>query len=134
MFPVDCGNGLLICETGETEVNYRLTVNDNYEYVRYWAHANFAFVLWELGNPDNFLQSKPGAGTAYWDFVEGTHTETGNGAMITIPGYGQIFRDVGRIIGSANLAGMLPPFIFAAGEHQYIEGDYEAVCNYLAGN
>lgn len=133
MFPVDCGDGLFICETEMIDVTYKQFFDNNDELIRFWSQSRFTFILFELGNPDNFLQSKPATAIFDIDYIEGTTTVTGNYAMITVPGYGQIFRDVGRSV-SENPYGIFPPYIFTAGEHQYLEEDYEAVCNYLAGN
>lgn len=133
MFPVDCGDGLFICETDMINVTYKQFFDNNDELIRFQSHAQFTILLFELGNPDNFLLSKPADYTLHMDYIEGTTTLTGNFAMITVPGYGQIFRDVGRAV-SENPYGIFPPYIFAAGEHQSLEEDYEAVCNYMAGN
>ena len=50
--------------------------------------------------------------------------------MLTVPGYGQIFRDIGHI--RADATGTI--IIFEAGEHQWFHGDFDAVCAYLMDN
>jgi len=47
--------------------------------------------------------------------------------MIILPGYGQIFRDVGTISYDFSTGEIL----FEAGEHEWFNEDFDAVCDYL---
>jgi len=132
----DCGDGFYLCETDDLDGMYKFFLDKDSEPVRYWEQVRAAGVVFELGNPDNFLPWTAANFTFEYDYVENLSTYAGNYGMIIVPGYGQIFRDVGRISGEG--LGVFPPYIFYAGDHQWFdvvyggEDDLEPVCDYLA--
>ena len=134
----ECGNGLVLCQLLDVEVNYKIFFDNNGDEVRYHELTSISGGLFEQGNPGNFLPYKASTFTAEYDFIENMTSYAGNYLMLTVPGYGQIFRDVGRISGEG--WGVYPPYTFYAGDHQWFdvvylgEDDAEAVCEYMAGH
>jgi hypothetical protein len=125
----DCGEGLFICEVAEVNTIWKQFSNENDEPLRYWERVKARGGLYEQGNPENFLPYIPLTYTYEYDIVADEATVTGIFAMINVPGFGQIFHDVGRLVAET---GMLNgPRLFEAGHHQYIDGDFEAVCEFM---
>ena len=134
----ECGNGLVICELVDVKVNYKFFFDRNGDTVRYHEVTKFSGGFFEQGNPGNFLPYKDSTVTAEYDFIEDVTSYAGNYLMLTVPGYGQLFRDVGRISGEG--WGVYPPYTFYAGDHQWFDvaylgdDDAEAVCDYMASH
>jgi hypothetical protein len=129
-FPLyDCGGGFVICEAAVIDWKAKLFFNKAGEPVRYWEQQKLEGGLYELGNPDNFLPYNPLTLTYKFHYISGEEVVTGVWALITVPGYGQIFKDVGRVVWDSD-----GNVIFEAGEHQYFNDDFAAVCAYMSGN
>ena len=133
IFPLhDCGDGLVICEAADIELIYKVFFNKNGDPLSYWERQKLSGGLYELGNPDNFVPYNPLSLTYSYDFVADQATVTGVWALINIPGYGQILHDIGRIV--TETGNVFGPRLFEAGEHQYLDGEFDAVCEYMAGD
>lgn len=134
----ECGNGLVLCELLDVEVTYKIFFAKSGDPVRYHEVTSFSGGLFEQGNPENYLPYTSSALTAEYDFIENVTSYAGNVLMLTVPGYGQILRDVGRISGEG--FGVYPPYTFYAGDHQWFdvyylgEDDAEAVCDYMSSH
>jgi hypothetical protein len=132
----ECGNGLVICELVDIQSNYKFFFDKNGQEVRYQEVTKYSGGWFEQGNPGNFLPFRDSTVTAEYDFIEDITSYAGNFLMLTIPGYGQVFRDVGRISGVG--FGVYPPYTFYAGDHQWFdvaflgEDDAEAACDYMS--
>ena len=125
----NCGteaDPFLICETADIDFRYKYFLNNDEEFVRYWEQQKLIGGLYAVDDPDNFLPYNPLTLTYKFDYVSLEEVVTGVWALITVPGYGQIFKDVGRVVwdGDGNV-------IFEAGEHQYFNDDFEAVCDFM---
>ena len=127
--PLNCGTELepfLICETADIDIKYKYFFNKDGETIRYWEHNKLIGGWYEVNDPDNFLPYIPLSLTYKFDYITLEEVYTGVFALITVPGYGQIFKDVGRIAWDGD-----GEVIFEAGEHQYFNDDTEALCNYM---
>jgi hypothetical protein len=131
-YPFDCGDGLKICEVGDVYWSWKEFYNKSGEPQRYWERQWVEGGLFEQGNPDNFLPYIPLNLTYAYDWVADEATYTGVFALINVPGYGQIFHDVGRL--TAEGGDLFGPRVFEAGIHQYFNQDLEAVCDYMSGD
>lgn len=128
----DCGGGLMICEVADISWIWKEFYNKDDEPLRYWERQQLEGGLYEQGNPENFLPYIPLSLTYEYDYAADETTITGVWALINIPGYGQIFHDIGRlVVEGGNLFG---PRVFEAGKHEYFDQELEAVCDYLASH
>ena len=121
----DCGNEFLICEAGDGVVSWKQFFFKNGDLKKYQEKTKFLGMIYECGNTDNFLPYNPLSYTYIYNYVSGEDVFHGLFAMITVPGYGQIFRDVGTIVFD------WPEIIFEAGEHEFWTGEFDAVCDFL---
>ena len=96
---------------------------------RYWERQKLIGGLAEVGNTTNFLPYNTLSLTYKVDLITGDEIVTGVWALVTVPGYGQIFKDVGRIV--FDFDGNVT---FEAGEHEYFNDEFDAVCMFLANN
>ena len=126
----DCGGGLKICEQVLIELDWKIFLDRDGNEKKYWEHQKLVGGLAEVGKTDNFLPYNPLSLTWTVDLIEGGQVITGIFALVTVPGYGQIFRDVGRIVFD-DFGGEL---FFEAGEHEYMNEEFDAVCEYLDNN
>lgn len=124
----DCGD-FLICEGGTGEADWKLFFDKNGDPKKYREKVKFDGYVYEFGNPDNRLDYLPLNYTVTIDQITGDVIVTGVFAMLTVPGHGQIFRDVGRII--FDIDGFI---VFEAGEHEYWNDEWEAVCTFLGAD
>ena len=127
--PLNCGDEFepfYICETADIDFKYKYFFNKDGDEIRYWEQQKLIGGWYEVADPDNFLPYIPLSLTYKYDFITLEEVFTGVFALITVPGYGQIFKDVGRIAWDAD-----GEVIFEAGEHQYWNEDYEALCGYM---
>jgi hypothetical protein len=78
-------------------------------------------------DPTKFIDLAPGWGANQWIDVEtGQNVQTGASTKITVPGWGVILQQIGRIVVNPN-----GTTIFEAGQWGYPE-DMTVVCDYLA--
>ena len=123
----DCSETFSICEMGDFSWRSKLFFFNNGDPKKYIEHDRFLGGMYECGNPDNFLAYNPLRYTYTYYFVSDEEVFHGVFAMITVPGYGQIFRDVGNVRFDVSTGQV----IFEAGEHEWWNEEFDAVCNYL---
>jgi hypothetical protein len=121
----DCGDDFFICEAGEGVFRWKEFFFNNGDLKKYQEKGKVYGMIYECGNADNFLPYNPLSYTYIYHYVSGEEVFHGLYAMITVPGYGQIFKDVGTIVFD------WPEIVFEAGEHQWWNEDFNAVCDFL---
>ena len=78
-------------------------------------------------DPTKFIDLAPGWGANQWIDVEtGQNVQTGASTKITVPGWGVILQQIGRIVINAD-----ETIVFEAGQWGYPE-EMAVVCDYLA--
>ena len=130
VFPIyDCGNDFYLCEEAIIDINWKLFFDKDGNENRYWETQKLVGSIYELGNPNNFVPYTPLSLTYKFDFLTGDEIVTGVWALITVPGYGQIFKDVGRTV--FDFDGNIT---FEAGEHECFNAEWDAVCAHLGAD
>ena len=131
-FPfVDCGafpteltvqlSGFWITHTGHPK-------RDTWEFYHSAVPSRIANAL----DDSIYVEGVPGAGIQrHWleGGFQGDAIETGVKLMVTLPGYGVIYRDVGRIVYEWATGTVK----FLAGQWDSQSGDFQALCNALSG-
>jgi len=123
----DCGDDFLICEAGEAVFRWKLFFFKNGDPKRYHEKASVDGMIYECGNVDNFLPYNHLSYSYIYDYVADEEVFHGLFAMITVPGYGQIFKDAGTITFDYATGDI----IFEAGEHEWFNEEFDAVCDFL---
>ena len=135
--PYTCANGQILVE------EYTLHADDAYFYTKDGEFFMLQEQVTQTGK--EYLQNEPDKVIYYenehWtNFIkpDGSNWGTGIIMKITIPGYGMVFQDIGRVVFEYDpVAGHYVP-IFFAGQHQWFDPDqfpynwnYSAPCQYL---
>jgi len=122
-----CGEEFEVWE----DVSYVAKVKDYYnndgEWIRTKVHWTVEGVVYNADAPDNYLPYK---NSVYNDFLNNDTGEdriAGLWALVTVPGYGNIFIDVGLLIFDAEFN-----IIFEAGQHQWWSSNVGGLCPFLA--
>lgn len=95
------------------------------------GHVKASGMLYNSKNPENFITYNT---NTYKHIYEGGYkkadsdTIVGTYYKLTVPGYGDIFLEVGRIILSHH-----GDVLFTAGQNDFFAGDLQALCAYFAG-
>lgn len=90
--------------------------------------VNGTSLVYNSEDPSYWLAGGPGERELVtFDLVNGTETITGPSWKVTVPGYGNVFLNTGRIVFQ------LDPFavLFYAGQVDYYAQDVEALCHVL---
>jgi hypothetical protein len=128
-FLSDCGGEIDICEGGDLFIRWKLFFFNNGDPRLYREKVSFDGALFECGNPDNYLPYNPLHYTFSVDQITGDSIIHGLWAMVTLPGHGQIYRDVGTIVVDLN-----GDITFEAGEHEAWNEEFDVVCDFLAND
>ena len=120
----DCGE-FFLCEAGLIGVDWKLFFDNNGDPKKYREKVKFDGYVYG-GDPDNRVDYNTLSYTYTENIVTGEEIYTGLFAMITVPGLGQIVRDVGRIVFDVD-----GEIVFEAGEHEYWNPEWDAVCELL---
>jgi hypothetical protein len=98
-------------------------------------HTAVATRVYNASNPDLFVEGKRGGHwNRHWagEPFESSNVETGLQMLITLPGYGVVYRDVGRVVWDENF----DPVIYV-GHWDLLDGnydeDFQALCDVLSG-
>lgn len=126
------------CGAFETEITVQLSgfwINHTGHPTRgTWEffHTAVPTSIANASDPDIKVEAVPGSGiNRHWldDPFQGNAIETGVKLMVTLPGYGVVIRDVGRIV----FEWPNGPVEFQAGHWDTWDGDFQALCNALSG-
>jgi hypothetical protein len=113
------------------DVTWKAVVKDFYnkdgDFVREQIHWTLEGVVYNAEAPENQLPYKNSVYNETYDDETGEDKTAGLWALITVPGYGSIFMDVGLIIFDADFN-----IIFEAGKHQWVYANIDALCEHLA--
>ena len=97
-------------------------------------HTAFATLLYNANNPDLYIAGKRGGHlNRHWagEPFASSNVETGVQMMITLPGHGVVYRDVGRIVWDEDWN----PVVYV-GHWDLLDGnydeDFQAICDALA--
>ena len=130
VFLWDCGEGFLICEVGDWQWRWTLFYFQNGDPKKYIEHGRLDGGIYECADPENILLYNPLNYTWINDPVVGEISVHGVWALITVPGHGQIFKDVGTVVWDI----ALQEFTLMAGEHEYWNDEFDVVCAHLMDN
>ena len=114
-----------ICEAGYIQVDWKEFYDQNGDFKKYWEKVKFDSIVYEVGNPVNNVAYNPLSYTYTFLPSTGDVIFTGLFAQITLPGYGNILRDAGRIVFNEG------EIVFEAGDHDFWNEEWDAVCDYL---
>lgn len=113
------------------DVTWKAVVKNFYnkdgEFVRQQIHWTLEGVVFNYDDPEYYLPYKNSVYNETYDGETGEDKIAGLWALITVPGYGSIFMDVGLIIFDADFN-----IIFEAGKHQWWYANVDALCEHLA--
>ena len=119
-----CDATLQLCERGEGDVRFTIFYSDDGEPKRYTDKYKLFGAVYECGNPDNALEWLPSSYRWSYDVVADEDVFTGLFGMVTVPGYGPVFMDVGRIVVDFDTG----EIAFEASEHDWWNGDVDGLC------
>lgn len=126
------------CDGFETEITIVISgfwithTNHPKRDVFEFYHSAWATRISNVSDPSIFVDGVPGQTmNRHWpqESFTGDAIETGVQLMITVPGYGAVLRDVGRIVYGWNSGEVK----FTAGEWDTVDGDFQAICEVLSG-
>ena len=113
------------------DVTYEIAVKDYFnndgDWIKTKAHWTVEGVVFNADAPENYLPYKNSVYTEHYEVDTGETRVTGLWALVTVPGYGSIFMDVGLLIYDAG-----GNIIFEAGKHQWFNANVDALCDHLA--
>ena len=125
-----CDDGRSICEMGEYSYRSKLFYLNNGDPRKYTEKVKFLGGMYECGTEGNFLPYDPSSYTYTEDYPSGEIIIHGLFTKISMPGYGQIFKDIGNIV----LDLVTGEILFEAGEHEWWNGELDLVCELLNGD
>jgi hypothetical protein len=94
--------------------------------VRVQRHWRVDGQVYNVDHPELFLEYKNSVYNEVWDPESGETRYTGLWALITLPGYGSIFIDVGLVLLDEDFN-----VIFEAGQHQWWNANVDELCEHL---
>jgi hypothetical protein len=95
--------------------------------VRVQRHWRVEGRVFNDDDPEQFLEYKNAVYNEVWDPETGETRYTGLWALVTLPGYGSIFIDVGLVLLDEDFN-----VIYEAGQHQWWGANVEGLCEHLA--
>ena len=114
------------------DVTWEMTVKDYFnkdgEFIREKIHTIIEGVVFNRDNPEFFVPYKNSSYTEHYTGETNESRITGLWALVTLPGYGNIFIDVGVIVFHYDDG----TYTLEAGKHQWWEGNVDALCEHLA--
>lgn len=119
-----CDAGFEVWEDVSFDVRGKNYLDKDGNLVRTIEHVTLEGKVYNKSNEDKYLPYKNSTYTIF-DDPETTRI-TGLWALVTVPGEGVIFIDVGLIIFDAS------GVAFEAGKHQWWDGNVDALCGHLA--
>jgi len=125
VFVGDCPD-FEVWEDAAWEVAGKAYFNKDGELIRIKWHYTLEGGVFNLDAPENFLPYKNSVYTERFDVETGEDRVMGLWALVTVPGYGAIFMDMGLII----LVG--GDIVFEAGKHQWFNANVDELCEHLA--
>jgi hypothetical protein len=123
----DCP-GFEVWEDAAWEVVGKDYYNKNGDFVRQKWHWTVEGFVFNLDAPDNKLHYKNSVYNEHYVAETNDSRYTGLWAVITVPGYGSIFMDVGLIVYNYDT----DTVTFEAGKHQWWNANVDALCEHLA--
>jgi hypothetical protein len=93
--------------------------------VRAVEHYNYDAIYYADTNPDEYVRGGPGeVENLQVEFVDGTFAVAGLPFKLTIPGYGVVFHDAGRVVFDLGTGDIL----FESGPSDFLDENLEAIC------
>jgi hypothetical protein len=134
----DCGNGSILIEDFDINEDLSLYVDTNGIPIKLNAHLKGSGKFYLDGAPEKYVEE-----SGNWNGVLTEYDQvndvflfkdyTGITAKVVVPGYGNILHDTGRHTYQWDMSiGNWGPPIFEAGPKEYLNQDFDEVCNYLA--
>lgn len=121
----DCP-GFEVWEDATWEAVEKDYYNKDGEWVKSKIHWTIEGYVFNFDFPDNRLYYKNSVYTEHYDVASDEDRYTGLWALLTVPGYGSIFIDVGVVTFSGGT------IVFEAGKHQWWDSNVDALCEHLA--
>jgi hypothetical protein len=119
--------GFEVWEDVSWEVKIKVFFDKNGDPVRIQRHWSVEGIVYNFDDPTLFLPYKNSVYNEKYDFETEETKISGLWALVTVPGYGNVFIDVGLIIVDADFN-----VIFEAGKHQWWNANVEGLCQFLA--
>ena len=114
------------------DITWEAAVKDYYnkdgEFIKEKIHWTIEGVVFNYDNPEFSLPYKNRVYTEHYTAETNESRYTGLWALVTLPGYGNIFIDVGVVVyywGDGTIT-------FEAGKHQWWTANVDALCEHLA--
>ena len=126
-FVGDCGDDFEVWEEVSWEAKVKDYFNKDGDFVREKIHWTVEGVVYNADAPENYLPYKNSVYNEFFIGETGEDRIAGLWALVTVPGYGSIFIDVGLIIFDADFN-----VVFEAGQHQWWSGNVDGLCPFLA--
>ena len=108
------------------EIKGKAFFNKEGDLVRVQWHWTLEGVVYNFDHPENFLPYKNSSYTQTLDPETGEQRFTGLYALVTVPGYGSIFMDMGLIVFDEVFN-----VVFEAGKHQWWNANVDGLCEHL---
>ena len=118
--------GFEVWESVTWEVKGKAFFNKDGEWIKTKWHWTLEGYVYNADAPENQLPYKNAVYNETYDVETGEDRISGLWALITIPGYGSIFMDVGLIVFDEDFN-----IIFEAGKHQWWYANVDALCEHL---
>jgi hypothetical protein len=118
--------GFDVLEDVAYEVTGKAYFNKDGEWIKTKLRWRVEGGVYNADAPDNYLPYKNVAYIEHYAADTDGHRITGLWALVTVPGYGAIFMDVGLLIldGDYNI-------VYEAGKHQWWNANVDALCEHL---
>ena len=119
--------GFWVYEDVDIAVKGKAYFDKQGNFVKQRTHWTVEGVVFNGSAPEMALPYK---NSAYTEHIDGDTMEnriTGLFALVTVPGYGNLFIDVGVVVVDLEDG----TIVFEAGKHQWFAGDVEALCEHL---
>jgi hypothetical protein len=97
------------------------------EFISEQVHWVVEGVVYNADAPESYLSYKNSVNNKFMIGETGEDPVAGLWALITVPGYGSIFMDVGLLIFDADFN-----IVFEAGKHQWWAANVDGLCPFLA--
>jgi hypothetical protein len=126
-----CSNGYTLVEDDVFDVQGRVFFDNDGNFIKLQEKIVLNGNLYFQEDPSKSVAYDPFRNNGFIDLKPTfTKTYTGITAKLTLPGYGNIFHDAGKIAFEwDDTIGWYP--VFEAGQHQWWDQDIEEVCTYL---
>lgn len=127
LFIGDCGSFNVLSDSA-ARGHIKLWFDREGNLTRLSFHANYDTIYYSDADSDSFLASHGEVENTHIDYIDGTIAVTGVIYKLTIPGYGVVFHEAGRLVIDLETDEIL----FEAGPSDFHDENLDALCAALA--